>query len=106
MSLTRLFSYFHDNICKNPCGFDLIVKLPLDKNSLKNLFKNEGVTNNFKVPLGKTIKNTVVLNNSLGFLSKNDLSNFKKAHKKTKENEEVSVSINGEDGKVYTVKVF
>ena len=97
--------YFHDNICKNPCGFDLIVKLPLDKNSLNDLFKNEGVTNNFKVPLGKTIKNTVVLNNSLGFLSEHDLLNVKKAHE-PKENEEVSVSINGEDGKVYTVKVF
>ena len=98
--------YFHDNICKNPCGFDLIVKLPLDKYSLKDLFKNAGVTNNFKVPLGKTIKNSVVLNNSLDFLSKDDLLNFKKAHEKTKENEEVSVSIEDDIGKVYTVKVF
>ena len=96
--------YFHDNICKNPRGFDLIVKLPLNTDSLKDLFKNEGVTNNFKVPLGKTIKNTVVLNNSLGFLSEHDLLNVKKAHE-PKENDEVSVSIEDEYGKVYTVKV-
>ena len=93
---------FHENICKNPRGFDLIVKLPLDENSLKNLFYNEGVTNNFKVPLGKKIKNSVVLNNSLGFLSEHDLLRFKKAHE-PKENDEVSISIKDKYGKVYTV---
>ena len=95
---------FHENICKNPRGFDLIVKLPLDEDCLYNLFNNVGVTNNFKLPLGKTINNTVILNNSLAFSNEHDLRNVKKAHKPKENDDEVTIlSIKNMYGEVYTV---